>query len=116
MLTPHDILFGIILPAVIAIVAMLLSHLPPWKREAQTLPFGPAVAIAGGFVVAFAGIAGWPELPPIGFEGWLVYLAIASAVVGVIATIAITAGRMMPKRMSWGVSMDIFNLRFAICD
>ncbi len=87
MLTPHDILFGIILPAVIAVVAMLLSHLPPWKRDAQTLPFGPAVAIAGGFVVAFAGITGWPELPPIGFEGWLVYLAIASAVVGVIATI-----------------------------
>lgn len=86
MLTTHDILWGIIFPAMLAIVAMLVSHVPPWKRDAKTLPFGPAMAVGGGFAVAFAGIAGWPKLPPIGFEGWLVYLAMAAAVIGVVAT------------------------------
>src|SRR2546429_540396 len=86
MLTPHDILFGVVFPAIIAVVAMLLSHLPPWRRDAKTQPWGPAIAIACAFAITFKGIAGWPAFPPLEVHQWLPFAAVAVAMIGIIAT------------------------------
>lgn len=86
MLTQRDIFFGIVMPAVVALVVMALSHIPPWRRSSKTLAWGPAVAIAGTFALAFWSIARWPAFPPPAAQGWLPYFAIGVAVIGIVVT------------------------------
>src|SRR5687767_4022120 len=86
MLTTHDILWGIVFPAVIAIVVMLISHWPIGNRAAATQTWGPPLALAVGFIVTFAGIAARPVLKPVSVQGWLVHLCAAAFVVGIVAT------------------------------
>src|SRR5438128_1323477 len=57
MITPRHILWGILLPALIALIATLLGQLGV-RRERKTQPWGPALAIAGGFALAYVGIVG----------------------------------------------------------
>ncbi|MEA2734438.1 MAG: hypothetical protein QOE14_889, partial [Humisphaera sp.] len=52
-----------------------------------TQPWGPALAIAGGFAVAFVALAGRPTFPPNAVEGWLVYMGGVAALVGALATL-----------------------------
>src|SRR5207248_443360 len=66
--------------------AILLSHLPPWRRDAKTQPYGPALAVACAFAVAFTGISGWPRFPPIAIEGWLPYLALSAVPLAIAVT------------------------------
>ena len=86
MLTQHDIVWGIAYPAIIAVIAMLLSHLPPWRRDARAHPWGPVFAIAAAFAIAFTGIAGWPSFPPLEMHNWLPFIAMGTAIIGIIAT------------------------------
>src|SRR5687768_692760 len=86
MLTTHDILWGIVFPAVIAIVVMLMSHWPSGRRAAATQTWGPPLALTVGFIVAYTGIAAKPALRPVSVQGWLVHLCAAAFVVGIVAT------------------------------
>lgn len=92
MLTFRDILWGIGAPAVLAAVFVLLAHAPrARRRERDAQPWGATLAIVAAFATAFVAIAGRPAIPPVTAEGWLPYLAVPVAILGVIATVA--AGR-----------------------
>jgi len=94
---PKDILVWVIaVPVAISLVAMLLSHLP-LKRERVTQPWGPALAIAGAFAAAFAGLRGRIGFPPRDAQTWLAYLGAAAVLIGIAATVA------GPKRWRWPV-------------
>lgn len=88
MFTPHDLLWGIIAPVVIAAVAMVLAHLPRRStrpRDAQ--PWGAALALAGGFAVALIGIRGRPAFPPVAADGWLALAAGPVILIAIVATL-----------------------------
>src|SRR5687768_9133054 len=93
---PQDILIWVIgVPVAIALVAMLLSHIP-LKRERATQPWGPALAIAAGFAASFAGLRGRPAFPPRDAQTWLIYLGAVAVLIAVVATIATKRWRWVP--------------------
>ena len=91
---PQTILIWVIaVPAAIALVATLVSHVP-FKRGGQTQPWGPALAVAAAFAATFIALRGAPRsFPPTDANWWLVYLGAAAALVGVIAAITSKRGR-----------------------
>src|SRR5688572_1995052 len=88
MITTRDVIWGVLLPAVWTVVTMLVASLP-WRRgrKREVAPWGPAVALAGGFALAYTGIAGTPALRPVEAEGWLVHMAVIAAAVTIITTV-----------------------------
>ena len=85
---PQEILTWVVaVPAAIAIVAMLVAHIPI-TRERATQPWGPALAIAGGFAAAFWGLRGRPAFPPRDAQTWLIYLGGISVFIAIAATVA----------------------------
>src|SRR5439155_9043417 len=92
MIPPRHILWGILLPALIALIATLLGQLGV-RRERKTQPWGPALAIAGGFALAYVGIVGAaPSFPPAAAQGWLFYLAGAVVVIAAVAAMLRSRG------------------------
>src|SRR5687768_4480303 len=90
---PQQILIWVIaVPAAVALVAMIVSHVPP-GRDRATRPWGPALALAGAFAAAYVGLRGPPPFPPRDAQSWLVWLGGASVVVAVGATLAKKRGR-----------------------
>jgi hypothetical protein len=84
---PQEILVWVVaVPAAISLLATLLAHLPP-RRDRATQPWGPALALAGAFAAAFAGLRGPPAFPPRDAQTWLVYLAAISVLIAILATI-----------------------------
>ena len=95
---PQEILVWVIAaPVAIALVATLLAHLPP-RRDRATQPWGPALAVAGAFAAAFAGLRGRPAFPPRDAQTWLVYLGAISVLIAILATVLAPK-----KRWSWFV-------------
>ena len=80
-------------PVGIALLATLLAHLPP-KRDRATQPWGPALAIAGAFAVAFAGLRGRPAFPPRDAQTWLVYLGAIAVLIAILASV-------LPHKRNW---------------
>src|SRR2546430_3809472 len=100
MLTPHDMLWGIVFPAIVALVATIAGQLGV-RRESKSQSWGPALAIAAGFAVAYIGIVGGvPSLPPATAQGWLVYLAGAVVLIAVVATMLPRSGRWLAAILS----------------
>src|SRR5687768_2926871 len=86
MITSRAIIWAMVAPAVLALVAIALAAIPRWrKRDAQ--PWGLALAIGAALAAAFWGIAGKPAFPPASAEGWLVYLVVPSVAFGAVATL-----------------------------
>src|SRR5437660_1699120 len=85
MLTLRDLLWSVGAPIVLAAVAILSSAIGRWRTR-QVAAWGPAVAIAGSFVVAYCGIAGTPNFPPTAAQAWLVYLSAVAVIIAVAAT------------------------------
>src|SRR4051812_7172939 len=86
MITTHQILWAMLLPAVAAIIATIAAH-RGIRRDRRTQPWGPALAIVGAFVLAYYGIVGnlpSPRQPTA--QGWIFFLAIAAFVISIIAT------------------------------
>jgi len=101
MLTPHDILWSVVFPALLA-VAAVVSVYGGFRRRGDRAaqPWGPALAVAGGFLFAYVGIAGRPPLPPVAAQGWLVYAGAAAVLVAVIATMLPPRGRLIDTVLS----------------
>jgi hypothetical protein len=96
---PQEILIWVIaVPVAISLVAMLVAHIP-LKRDRATQPWGPALALAGAFAAAFAGLRGRPAFPPRDAQTWLVYLAAISVLIAIAATVA------GPKRWRWAIML-----------
>jgi len=90
----QEILIWVVLvPVAIALVATLLSHLP-LKRDRATQPWGPALALAAAFAAAFAGLRGRPAFPPRDAQTWLIYVAGISVLIAILGTV-------LPPRKTW---------------
>ncbi|HEV8377558.1 MAG TPA: hypothetical protein VGP99_01815, partial [Tepidisphaeraceae bacterium] len=74
MLTPHDIHHGIILPAFLAAVILLLALIPKLRRCAHVILL---ISLTVAFVMSYMHLFGRPPLPPIESTNWVFYLAIA---------------------------------------
>jgi hypothetical protein len=85
MLTSRAILWAMLFPAVIAVLAIVAGHVG-LRRDRRTQPWGPALAVAGAFAAAYFGIVGQlPPWPANSAQGWLFYLVALPVVIGVIA-------------------------------
>jgi hypothetical protein len=80
--TPDEILWLVVFPAMLAAVAMVATR--SWRRGRDLPGWASAVAIAGGFLVAYVGFYDTPRFPPITAETWFVYLAAAVIVVAIV--------------------------------
>ena len=78
--TPRDILWLVGFPVLLAALAMLATR--PWRRGRDLAGWGAAVAIAGGFVIAFVHHFDVPPLPPASAQQWVFVLAGPLALVG----------------------------------
>jgi hypothetical protein len=74
MLTPHDIHHGILLPAFLAAVILLLALIPKIRRYAHVVLL---ISLTVAFVFPYMHLFGRPSLPPIESTQWAFYLAIA---------------------------------------
>jgi len=85
MLFLKPFLFGVLLPAVVSGIAFVVAW-RPWQRDAPVANgiWGGAIALSVGYVAGHAGLLGWPPFPPVEATQWLVYLALASGVFGLI--------------------------------
>jgi hypothetical protein len=87
LLTTRDIVFGVIYPALIALIVVPLAHVKRRGRR-DTHAWGLPFALAAGFTVAFIGISGKLNLPPTQGQEWLVIGAAAAVVISIIAAIS----------------------------
>ncbi len=84
------LLYGILLPAVVAGVAILAAR--PWRRPegaagllgASAGGFGPALGVGLGFAAGHAGLNGVPALVPSDTTHWLPHFALAAAALGAL--------------------------------
>src|SRR5688500_8238530 len=86
MLPAQEIRWGMIYPLIIALVAVIAAHFGRRGRR-DVHPWGPALAIAAGFVVAFIGVTGRWTPPTRDVYAWLVIAAGAGVIVSIIASI-----------------------------
>jgi len=93
------LLWVVLLPAGIALLATLASLVPGWRargREAAAQPWGPALAVCGGFAAAYVMLKGVRGFPPTDVQTWLVYLGAPVVLISVVATV-------WPARARWVV-------------
>ena len=86
MLTPHELLITILLPA---LVAAVIAAIGAWRRWSFAMP----LAMGVGFVVAYACI-GLPRFPPRDGSDWLFWLAMALTLLAVVDSL-------MGRRYGW---------------
>lgn len=79
------IVLGLLLPAVVSAV-LLASGWQAWRLAgpAPSAAWSTGWALAAGFVVSTCVVLGWPKTAPIATEEWLVWLALAAAIVGTV--------------------------------
>ena len=81
----RDILWLVVLPALVAIIAMLATR--PWQRGRDLGGLGAAVAIVAGFGLAYYGQWGLPAFPPTSAQGWLLFLGAPVLAVAAVQTL-----------------------------
>src|SRR5688500_8411037 len=96
MLTTRDILWGVVYPLVVALVAIIISHIPRRGRR-DTHPWGVPLALVAGFTIAFIGISGMLNIPPRQGQEWLVIAAAAAFIVSVSTSLS--------NRMRWPLAL-----------
>ena len=89
------ILYGIILPAVIAGVAWGVAW-RVWNRGASPIAGGTwagALTCALAVSVGYVGLWGWPGIPPLLAEGWLPFVAVAALLVSLLESFGLRSIR-----------------------
>src|SRR5437764_8821667 len=82
MLTLHEILYAVVIPAVIA---ALIAGLGFWRRWAWTMP----AAVGVGFLAGYFVLAGFPGLPPQDGTDWLFWAAIPLAALAIVDAVMV---------------------------
>lgn len=85
MLSPHDIHHGIILPAFLAVVLMLVALVPKVRAWGNWVLL---FALTVPFLFSFMHLFDRPAFPPIEMTGWLFYLPIAAIPIAVIVDVS----------------------------
>lgn len=84
MLSLKELLLGVVAPAIIGLIVMLIAH-RPWRRRSGTVgKWGGAVGVALAYIVAHIGLYGPPQFKPAPVEHWLVWIALSGMVIGVL--------------------------------
>ena len=85
MLLLKPVLMGVVLPAVVCGVFLVMDW-RPWRRLAPIAGgnWGGALGFMLGYLIAHAATVGWPPLLPVDVTQWLPYLAGAAGGVGVL--------------------------------
>src|SRR5688572_16651990 len=97
MITARDILLGVLLPAAVAAVTVLIGALfRPSRLRRALVPLGIGLGFAAGFVALLQRV---PPVPPLDSVDWLCYAALAAGAVAAIDS------------MSWHGVSNIFALR-----
>lgn len=107
MLIVNQLLIGVVLPAAIALVALVVGW-QPWREldeEAGAARWRLAAAplgVAGGYTATHVAIVGWPTIPPTNDLHWLAWAAVAAIVVGVVEAFADSTP------VSWGLRVVLY--------
>jgi hypothetical protein len=81
----QPLLYGIVLPAVIATAVLLLTW-QPWHRDLppERTAWGVGLALVAGYLVGHVGVDGRPPWPPREAVDWLWYLTFAAAALSLL--------------------------------
>lgn len=98
MITARDILLGVLLPAAVAAMTVLLCALfvRSWRLRSAPVPLGIGLAFAAGFAALMQRV---PPVPPLDSVDWLCYAALVTGAVAAIDS------------MSWESVSNVFALR-----
>ncbi len=80
----RPLLYGVGLPAVVCAAGLTLAFVFSRRRHATGPSGATASAHTLAYVLAFAALFGWPELPPVEHWRWLPFVAVVGCIVGVI--------------------------------
>ena len=83
MITLQDILYGVLLPAAIALTVMLVAW-RPWSSGSPKGYWGGALAIGAAFIAALINMQPRPAFPPALAEDWLFHVAWMVVIVGLV--------------------------------
>src|SRR5262245_41223243 len=94
------ILYGAVLPVVLAGVALVIA----WRRRAspRAATWGGAVGFAAAVAVAQFGLAGRVSLPPSEAWQWTVWLGFAAMAVGIVQSVV-----ECPVWLTWGLRLVV---------
>ena len=101
MFTASEIVWGIVFPPVIALLGVVLGHLPR-RAERDAHPWGVTLALVAAFAAAFIGISGKLALPPRTAQEWLVLLSAGALVVSILSAIGTKS-----QRIAMGLSIGL---------
>ncbi len=85
MLSPHDIHHGILLPAFLAAVVLLLALIPKLKQRANLILL---LSLTIAFVFPFMHLFDRPPFPPVESTSWLFYLPLVVFPIALIIDLA----------------------------
>src|SRR3954466_12679187 len=85
MLSPHDIHHGILLPAFLAAVVLLLALVPKLKRRGNLILL---LSLTIAFLFPFMHLFDRPPFPPVESTNWLFYLPLAVVPIAIIIELA----------------------------
>ncbi len=86
MITPHQILYSVVLPAAISLVLMLIAT-RPWSAASLRGYWAGPIAIGVSFSIGLLGLQTRPALPPASAEDWLFHVGWMIAIVGVLTAV-----------------------------
>jgi hypothetical protein len=103
MSAPSALLYGILIPAVLAGIVLLLSARRARADPGVRRPFAGALALGAGYLVAHAGLVGVPAVPGsgnnVGSQGWIFWM--------VAAAIVLAPLRMVPGLSRYGNALYV---------
>ncbi len=86
MITPHDIIYCVLVPAGISLLLILVASRPWGAGGARGYWAGP-IAIGVSFSIGLLGLQTRPQLPPTSAEDWLFHVGWMIAIVGLLTAV-----------------------------
>jgi hypothetical protein len=85
MITTRDMLFSVVYPLMFAAVMTAAGRFVQMHRKTSA-PWAVALAIVGGFAIAFVGASGKLSFPPAQAQEWLPFTGAVAVIVSILAT------------------------------
>jgi hypothetical protein len=105
MFSFKPLVLGVLLPALVSGVVSVLALTVAARRDVRRAiagSWGAALAMGAGYVVGHAALFGWPPHPPREPVQWLVYLALAAIILGVLEALV-----RAPLPVRWGMRLAL---------